>query len=303
MRVRWRATEVVLVLGGVALISGCGGGSSGGWSAGQNSDSDPAPLPIDEAEFRPRVYDLLCLSTRRCCEAAGKPFDADACPTLAILNEGGLKSVYDAGAAAACLAYLAEPACEKVQLGPGYYPSSGQLWPGNPCYRVYAGKAQLGEDCNNGRTCAQPPGGVGVCTEEGLSEPTGVCEHWFRAARGAACDRTCSTIAGGPSSCLPSAGVTPVPLLEKRCMTDDGNYCTPEGVCSAQVASGKPCADHPDACGADNFCSAGICAPRLPQGAPCTGAWECASENCGLNASCDAASPETGPALPLACGT
>ncbi len=278
-----------LALAALALAAACGGDASG-------------EGPATTAQFLNQYEATLCDAVDACCDARGVGHDRAACADAvratfppALLDQANY--AYDRAGAAACLRALAAlpPAC--APFNEGAFGEGSDF--GRACGRVFAprGTALPGEYCAATWQCAPSaePDALVSCPlrDRAAGGFERACEVRAYADEGEPCDegpaargdarggvvRLCKP---GPLYCA-GDGTCRAPAAQGQpCEANasgacaGGTFCGAPGLCEAQRGAGAPCDDAPDACEGASFCDrqARTCAPRRPQGEPCS-ASEC----------------------------
>jgi hypothetical protein len=277
--------------------SATGGGSDAAPTvAGSDASSSTAgadATPTSPAgTFAAAFASTFCDSLAGCCRQAG--FDPSPClatvqpqvTAIFTLRATDPKIQFDEAAGASCInAYrTALTTC-----------TDSKLWyqVDDFCIPVFRGTVPAGGSCTEDYQCAvegtrRPDCSAGVCIPgypDAANAPHGVM--------GDPCIATCQN-AGGCSYSTQVSATAPV-TATAACWTDDGVYCSPDGICAATPALGQTCA-YSAYCGKDAHCKNGNCAADFATGA-CQSNDEClAPSYCDYSA--DAASGQCAPLKP-----
>jgi len=251
-----------------ALLQGCGDTSDG--------------IPIDQLSTD--LAAAVCDNIGGCCEAAAIPFDLASCKAKAravldpeVAEELTRNVSYDAVAAEHCLGVYGQVvrSCDLLDHRTE-----------EACRYVFVGQLPTGAVCSRGEECAPTAGGTPYC-KFGDDPEQGLCAVRVPAMKvarphgksGDLCGFGCDS--GG--NCSGSAPASVNTDITTGCYVSDGLYCGGSGfTCQPLVANGQPCLQY-DACQTGSFCGAGVCEPKLADGAACTGSSECNSESCLFN--------------------
>jgi hypothetical protein len=300
--------------------------STGKGACAAGSDAAPAVVGSDAASttigadaastgpagtFAAAFASTFCDSLAGCCRQAG--FDPSLClatvqpqmTAIFTLRAADPKVRFDEAAGTSCInAYrTALTAC-----------TDAKLWHqvDDFCVPVFHGTVPAGGSCTEDYQCdiegTRTPGcSSGVCVPgypDAYNAPHGVL--------GDPCIATCQN-AGGCSYSTKVTATAPV-TATAACWTDDGVYCSSDGLCAATPALGQACAysaycayrgkdahcksgscaadfatgacQSNDECLAPSYCdhsadaSSGQCAPLKPNGAKCGNSNECAEGQC-----------------------
>ncbi|HXN83419.1 MAG TPA: OmpA family protein, partial [Myxococcales bacterium] len=187
--------------------------------------------------------------------------------------------------------YCSAGACVPKNANGGLCTASNQCGTGNCvdgvcCNLACNGQCQACDASGSVGTCVAvagaPHGSRVACASDG-SVCGGACDGVSTAAclysGSATTCRTASCVAGLATLAAACDGAGNCPALQTRA-------CTPY-VCGASACLGN-CAADPD-CAPGDWCSAGVCSPRLPDGASCAGANQCTNLNCVDGVCCNVA--------------
>jgi hypothetical protein len=294
----------------------CGGGSfsSNGGEAGFNSGGDGtggdgtggtgtggtgtggrivAGTPIPLANYSAAVGEMLCPPFGTCCTALGIPLTVAQCQTTLLGVSTSYETAdpanytYDPVAAGTCLATAQEaiPAsgCNTDAMG------TDPL-----CNNVFTGLLAPGQPCTDDIECRQAVGEDVAC-EAVTTGAVNVCVLRLRVTAGQPCYWTCTEQAGGLRLC---SGAGPNKTeVQGRCFTNDGVYCSSDGLCMPQGKIGDVCSLS-QSCG-EGFCdtASGLCTTRALAGGACVGDVGCAE---GLYCKTQLCTPELAPGSPCA---
>lgn len=185
------------------------------------------------------------------------------------------------GETSACLPTCAQSACPSpmtcyVERGRGFGLGQNQ----SVCYLgMYGAPCERPSDCFVGQ-CLNVAGRF-QCTEP-CDAPAvrGDCANLsaFTGPYGAHLVFTCDTDATGRPTCLASGGVGHICRNGIDCRA--GLFCADEGICTKTCERDADCLDARFPPLSNGWCSAGICAPRLANDAPCRQDRECVSGLC-----------------------
>jgi hypothetical protein len=220
----------------------------------------PPTLAPTESTFAASVAHALCDNLAGCCQANGFSFTSSDCLTEAetetqngvIAQASAAGIAFDPDGASACLAAIAAAAqsCHD-SFDPNQATLPAPLVPG--CSNVFSGTVALGQPCANTFSCAPAPSGSVVSCFAGLPEDGGTSMSQCAITQ---VTGTQGSVCIG-SSATPNAAFT-------QC--GPGLFCA--GTCQPLLAVGAICQGD-EQCVAGAWCSSGLCAPQLPQGAAC----------------------------------
>jgi len=222
------------------------------------------PTPTDVSTFASDYCNLLA----PCCADAGLSSNGSQCREL-ITVLGGAQG-YNAAAGNACISAL-----EQAQNSASFCSSAQSASP-SACSNVFqaSGTVPPGGQCTQDKDCAPASSGRVVCNDQFMFVDGGTTQV-----------RTCqvqiTTGMAGQTPCygtkdgnvtefggLGSNGMAPSTVYV--CDRQQGIYCnTQTQACTALSMNGQPCTSDFD-CVTNDYCSAGVCAPQLPVGSPCT---------------------------------
>jgi hypothetical protein len=242
---------------------------------GCKSHDDAAPISQDDLPGA--VASIECDSLGSCCSLASFVFDSTNCHATetaqlkAELTDMLTPAVhYDAQAAGDCLAEL------KGRTLCGSTRSADDI---PACDRIFTGTLATGQACTMSAECT-PPGFCNrdVTTEQGVCAPAGVAP-----VRGKLGDN-CSTTCDDPTSCRVDVAGDPSAAAPVACYRSDSLYC--DITCQKFKALGEVC-NASDGCQAGLFCDfdSAICTAPHPNGAVCSGDYQCQSHKCSADPS------------------
>ncbi|HEX4339093.1 MAG TPA: hypothetical protein VH062_24465 [Polyangiaceae bacterium] len=272
-------TTLAICSGAAASISAC---------AGKDAPS------VDQNQLQTELVHALCDSVQSCCTSAERQFDPVHCRTTVIqqfvvpLSDTTL--IYDSVQAGRCIQAItaAAQSCSSVDI--------------STCYDAFQGKFLVGAACQSSFECDQGPFGFAVCNA------SNVCEQPPRGTLGQPCTYTCIEGAGLPHCksvfyglasgdaaachsgdglvCVANAmGTATCEPLSADCKQNPTASCPAgqecnltSGQCFVPVPVGQSCATA--LCGADGYCTGGICYPVKANAAVCVQDVECASGKC-----------------------
>jgi hypothetical protein len=191
------------------------------------------------------------------------------------------------------------------------------------CNSVFTGRLDPGEPCQSDIECAAEPDQDASCQDLEFDGYT-VCVVWYRGTQGDPCYWTCTEQAL-TTTCNASSGEATA--MRGECYTNEGLYCSVDGVCERQGAIGDPCAQDSgcaegycsfdsgectalepvgSACTSDATCREGLhcpdatCEPLLANGQPCLSSFDCQSGLCNEEVCADG--DDNDGAVALLCG-
>jgi hypothetical protein len=240
---------------------------------GCKSHDDAAPISQDELPGA--VASLECDSLGSCCSVASFAFDSTNCHAAetaqlkAELTDMLTPAVrYDAQAAGDCLAEL------KGRTTCGSTSPADDI---AACDRIFTGTLAAGQACTMSAECASPA----YCNRDGTTEQ-GVCTALAvsAAVRGKLGDN-CSMTCDDATSCdtVVSADQS---AAQVACYRSDSLYC--DLTCQKLKAIGETC-EASDICQKGLFCDfdSRICTAPHPNGAVCSGGYQCQSHKCSVD--------------------
>lgn len=246
-----------------AIACGDDAGSTGGGMS-------YAGGPVSQADLPPTLARSVCSGLKPCCEQAGLPFNAGTCEntfsstlsqTLASADEKNYS--YDPAAAGACLRALEDAGggvcTDQMQSGTA----------GVTCDSAFEGKVAPGGACSADIECAGPADADIECRKT-TGEEGGTCFVEARVGEGDSCFWTCTQM-GNAYSCGGSGSLDEKAGERPRCFTNDGLYCSSEGVCTRLAARGGAC-DSDQGCETGLYCNfeSSVCEDLLGEGDACT---------------------------------
>ncbi len=284
-----RVAAYIWVLGAVSVVAGCG-------------KSEDGADPIPKAELPTRAASALCDSMSSCCSKSGYAFDSAGCKQYQsaeiaqnLAEYDPAKVAYDAQAAGDCLEAIAShSACGDFDEDDA-----------PACERVFLGKLAPGALCSNSQECRREPGQYVYCTSsDGLAPEVCTVESpspgttLGRGQAGDSCIISCNDDncfgPGAPTEPAPGPGAAPIPAPDPvACYRTDGLFCD-AGMCAPLIAVGQPCTSY-EACRGEAFCNFNtqVCTAPLPNGEACEGDSQCQS------GACNDAPPSSDPLAPF----
>jgi hypothetical protein len=270
------STQVAFVVGAVVVgLMGCGGGNAA------ETSTDGGPTPEDQAFIAE-----LCTAVTPCCATNARTIDTNVCKQS--LAKVGMSR--DPQLRSSCLDEVRQRATTADCM-----PDMADFT--DPCSRLFdepSGSVAPGEACTSNAECAGSPGTLTVCS-------VSICVQYSVGAVG---DYPClatqvsdgltildfpmpagaTSLIGNAFVCQRRAGLY-CNLTDNRCeqLLTGGSPCTDFESCDSrscddQTQTCVPLANVGEACGyckGDNYCNAGVCAPRLATGAACTDFNQC----------------------------
>lgn len=279
--------------------SACGGNTSGpvpGATSGTTPDSGSTSTGSNAALAA--FASSYCSLLTPCCAQFGLSATSEECSAL--VQTAGAVEGFNATLAPGCLA-----AARQVAAEPGFCAAvaSSMSTSVPACDNVFSmgsGAAGPGQACTTDSDCAAPTAATAHCNLQEISVDgggnalSGACIVLLHGLAGQAC---IGTVSAGSTSLLFTGAMAPT--TEYVCYASDGLLCNvTTRVCSPPAASDASCAQDSD-CVAADYCGVDQrCAPRMANGATCTGGTDFFMQgSCATTSFCDTATMTCKPLL------
>jgi hypothetical protein len=279
--------------------SACGGNTSGpGPGATSSTTYDSGSTSTGSNAALAAFASSYCSLLTPCCAQFGLSAKGDQCSAL--VQTAGAVEGFNAALAPGCLA-----AARQVAGQPGFCAAvaSSMSTSVPACDNIFSmgsGAAGPGQACTTDSDCAAPTTGTAQCNlqeilvDGGGNALSGTCIELLRGQAGQAC---IGTVTGGGTSLFFTGATSPT--TDYVCYASDGLLCNlTTRVCSPPAATGASCEQDSD-CVAADYCGADQkCAPRVANGATCTGSTGFFMQgSCATTSFCDTATMTCKPLL------